>query len=92
VGKDLLDSNLQSVLPTPSPGGTESQDEGKPGARCGTFSETPRKALVWSNSNRELVKRKPSPDGDQQLGSESGNWHERLGLTGAQATVNPAGI
>ena len=36
MGKDLLDSNLQSVLPTPSPGGTESQDEGKPGARCGT--------------------------------------------------------
>tara|TARA_Y100001970_G_scaffold208380_1_gene253931 strand:- start:183 stop:356 length:174 start_codon:yes stop_codon:yes gene_type:complete len=45
-GKDLLDSNHQSVLPTPSPGGTESQDEGKPGGEVWNISETPRKALV----------------------------------------------
>ena len=45
-GKDLLDSNHQSVLPTPSLGGTESQDEGKPGGEVWNICETPREAQV----------------------------------------------
>ena len=83
----------QPVLPTPSPGGTKSQDGGKPGGGVWTARKAPR----WDAGTEQ------SEPGTGEKKAVLGLWttHQEasqatgpgvLGKAGAQASAGPAGI
>ena len=83
----------QPVLPTPSPGGTKSQDGGKPGGGVWTARKAPR----WDAGTEQ------SEPGTGEKKAVLGLWttHQEasqetgpgvLGKAGVQASAGPAGI